>query len=67
MRTTTAYMMQIQAGELCVIRSTTTLRDQCDRIDDALLHLSRGEIVTIAGSDVAELRQRVEIAIVQTA
>jgi hypothetical protein len=29
--------------------------------------LSRGEIVTIAGSDVAELRQRVEIAIVQTA
>jgi hypothetical protein len=63
--TTTAYMMQIQAGELCVIRSKTTLRDLCERVDDALLHLSRGEIVTIAGNDVAELRRRVQIAMGQ--
>lgn len=62
---TVAYQLQIRDGQLCTIRSTTTLRDLCDRVDDALLHLSRGEIVTVAGGDVAELRRRVQIALGQ--
>lgn len=64
-KATVAYQMQIQDGALCVVRSTSTLRSNCDHIDDALLHLSRGEIVTIAGGDIAELRRRVQIALQQ--
>jgi hypothetical protein len=45
------------AGELFVA-ATTRLRTDCATVDDALLRLSRGEEVTVAGSDMVALRAR---------
>lgn len=52
-----AYQCQVNAGEL-VTRSTSMLRTYCATVDDALDRLSRGEAVTVAGSDMAALRRR---------
>lgn len=53
---TTAYRCWVQDDFLQVAR-TTTLRTQCVDVKDALLPLSRGEVVTVAGSDMAALRE----------
>ena len=52
---TTAYRCWIQDDFLQVAR-TTTLRTECTSVEDALLPLGRGEVVTVAGSDMAALR-----------
>jgi hypothetical protein len=48
------------AGEL-VTRNTSMLRTYCAAVDDALARLSRGEEVTVAGSDMAALRNRLRL------
>jgi hypothetical protein len=40
------------------VRSTTCLRSECTQIDDAEAKLRHGETVTVAGSDMAEVRRR---------
>lgn len=55
-----AYRCQVMAGEL-VTRSTSMLRTYCAAVDDALARLSRGEEVTVAGSDMAALRNRLRL------
>lgn len=54
---TTAYACQVVGGELFVHR-TTTLRSECAKVDDAMQRLARGEVATVAGGDMAELRRR---------
>ena len=51
-----AYRCQVQDGQL-VATPTTSLRTLCVAPTDALEPLSRGEWVTVAGSDVAALRR----------
>ena len=57
-----AYQVQVRDRQVHV-KSTTMLRDLCVKVDDALPALSRGEIVTVAGSDMVELRRRLDIAL----
>lgn len=53
----TAYKCRIY--EYTLTRTpTTTLRSECARVDDACERLQRGEEVTVAGSDIEKLRQR---------
>lgn len=59
-----AYQVQVRDRQVHV-KSTTMLRDLCVKVDDALLALSRGEIVTVAGGDMVELRRRLDIALGQ--
>jgi len=35
----------------------------CTGVEEAMLRLSRGETVTVAGSEMVELRRQVELAI----
>lgn len=55
-----AYQVQVRDRQLQVVRSTTTLRAMCTGVEEAMLRLSRGEAVTVAGSDVVEVRRRVD-------
>lgn len=57
---TSAYKCQVQDGEL-VIRSATALRSECVEPEEAIPLLGRGEWVTVAGSDMAELRKRLGV------
>lgn len=50
-----AYRCRVQDGQL-VATPTTSLRKLCVEPDEALAPLSRGEWVTVAGSDMAALR-----------
>ena len=61
---TSAYKCQVNAYELTV-QPTTTLRTQCVRLDQALAALARGELVTVAGSDMAALQVHLAQAGVQ--
>jgi hypothetical protein len=54
-----AYVCQVYDGQL-VTRATSMLRTYCATVDDALLRLGRGEAVTVAGSDMAALRRRLQ-------
>lgn len=54
---TTAYICVVQAYKL-EVTPTTKLRTQCVKVADAFEALQRGETVTVAGSDMAQLRQR---------
>lgn len=40
------------------VRSTTTLRSECTPVDEAVQRLLLGEQVTVAGSDMVEVRRR---------
>lgn len=53
---TTAYRCWVQDSILCVSGSLMVGRKSCLSVEDALLPLSRGEIVTVAGSDMVVLR-----------
>lgn len=57
-----AYRVQVFDRQV-LVNSTTTLRSECVAIEPALQRLSRGEIVTVAGSDMAELRRRLDIVL----
>lgn len=57
---TTAYRCQVQDGEL-VMQSLMIGRKQCVEPADAIPLLGRGEWVTVAGSDMAELRRRLGV------
>jgi len=61
---TSAYKCQVHAYEL-VIQPTTTLRTECAKLDQALAALARGEEVTVAGADMAELQMHLAQAGVQ--
>jgi len=61
---TSAYMCQVHAYQL-VIQPTTTLRTECAKLDQALAALARGEEVTVAGADMAELQMHLAQAGVQ--
>jgi len=54
-----AYRVQVRDRQIHV-QSTTTLRSMCTAVEEAMLRLSRGEVVTVAGSDMAEIRERVD-------
>ena len=58
-----AYQVRVQDRQLQVVRSTTSLRSMCTGVEEAMLRLSRGETVTVAGSEMVELRRQVELAI----
>lgn len=58
-----AYQVRVQDRQLQVVRSTTSLRSMCTGVEEAMLRLSRGEMVTVAGSDITELRRQVDLAI----
>ncbi len=57
-----AYRVQVRDRQIYV-QSTTALRSMCTPVEEAMLRLSRGELVTVAGSDVVEVRRRVEAEI----
>lgn len=54
---TTAYECKVQ-GDKLETKPTTRLRSECARVADAQEKLSRGETVTVAGSDIEQLRSR---------
>lgn len=58
-----AYQVRVSDRQLQVVRPTTTLRSMCTSVEEAILKLGRGETVTVAGSDVVEVRRQVELAI----
>lgn len=58
-----AYQVRVQDRQLQVVRSTTSLRSMCTGVEEAMLRLGRGEMVTVAGSDITELRRQVDLAI----
>jgi len=56
---TTAYRCQVNDGQLTVTQ-TTMLRSLCASTSAALALLASGERVTVAGSDMAELRRMLD-------
>jgi protein involved in polysaccharide export with SLBB domain len=54
---TTAYQCTVQAYRL-ETTPTSRLRTDCATVSDAQERLQRGETVVVAGSDMAQLRQR---------
>jgi hypothetical protein len=54
-----AYRVQVLDRQIYV-QSATTLRSMCMAPEEAMLRLSRGEVVTVAGSDMVEIRRRVD-------
>ena len=50
-----AYRCQVQDGWLHVA-AHSTLRSECVSVPDAVQRLARGEVVVVAGSDMATLR-----------
>lgn len=54
---TTAYECRVQADKL-ETKPTTKLRTDCATVDHAYEVLSRGETVTVAGSDMMRLRSK---------
>ncbi len=54
---TTAYECTVQEYRLVTV-PTTRLRTDCATVSDAHERLQRGETVAVAGSDIAQLRQR---------
>lgn len=58
-----AYQVRVRERQLQVVRSTTSLRSMCTGVEEAMIRLSRGETVTVAGSEMAELRRQVDLAI----
>ena len=53
---TKAYDCQVRDGALHIVRDRTTLRDLCTKPEDAIEALARGQVVIVAGSDIAALR-----------
>lgn len=45
------------------VQSTTTLRSMCIGVEEAMIKLGRGEVVTVAGADMAELRRQIDLAL----
>lgn len=58
-----AYQVRVQERQLQIVRSATTLRSMCIDVEEAMIKLSRGETVTVAGADMTEVRRRVDLAI----
>jgi hypothetical protein len=58
---TTAYKCKLENGSL-VVAPTTKLRSECKSPQEALPLLTAGEEVTVAGSDMHELRLMVAAA-----
>lgn len=54
---TSAYRCQVQDGELVIV-PTTSMRSECASPEEAIPRLGQGEWVTVAGSDMAEIRKR---------
>lgn len=54
---TTAYECRVQADKL-ETKPTSKLRTDCATVDHAYEVLSRGETVTVAGSDMMRLRSK---------
>lgn len=54
---TTAYRCQVQEYRLTTVHDPK-LRSECATVDDAIQRLERGEAVTVAGSDMGQLRSR---------
>lgn len=54
---TTAYKCTVQAYKL-ETEATSRLRTDCATVPDAVERLERGETVTVAGSDMMQLRSR---------
>ncbi len=54
---TTAYECKVEAYKL-ETKPTTKLRTDCATVSDAQERLERGETVTVAGSDMMQLRSR---------
>ena len=57
-----AYRVQVRDRQIDV-QGTTTLRSMCTAVEEAMLRLSRGEVVTVAGSDMAEVRRRIDLVL----
>jgi hypothetical protein len=57
-----AYRVQVRDRQIDV-QGTTTLRSMCTAVEEAMLRLSRGEVVTVAGSDMAEIRRRIDLVL----
>ncbi|GIK73816.1 MAG: hypothetical protein BroJett021_28040 [Chloroflexota bacterium] len=54
-----AYWVRYDADRRWLhVRSTTALRSECPTVEEAIERLHQGEQVTVAGSDMAELRRR---------
>lgn len=54
-----AYRVRYDAAQRWLhVRSTTALRSECPSVEEAVRRLRQGEQVTVAGSDMAELRRR---------
>ncbi len=56
--TTTAYRCKVIDGVKLTTMHDPKLRTECATVDDAMLRLQRGETVTVAGSDMGQLRSR---------
>lgn len=61
---TVAYICQVVDGSLDVVQKTT-LRKNCVPVGDAMVRLSYGEAVTVAGGDMADLRKKLGKAAVE--
>ena len=59
---TSAYRCRVMDCALYV-ESTTRLRSECAPVQDALARLGRGEVVVVAGSDLAALRKILKCAV----
>lgn len=57
-----AYRVNVRDRQIHV-QSTTTLRSMCIGVEEAMIKLSRGEVVTVAGADMAELRRQIDLAL----
>lgn len=55
---TVAYRCRVIDEIKLVTEHTSMLRTECATVDDAVQRLNRGEMVTVAGSDMGQLRSR---------
>lgn len=55
-----AFRVQVSDRQIYV-QGTTALRSMCVAVEEAMLRLSRGEQVLVAGSDMVEIRRRVDV------
>ncbi len=53
---TGAFRCQVQGNEL-TLTGTTTLRQLCVPVEQAVLALSKGEMVTVQATEMAKLRE----------
>ena len=57
---TTAYECKVQGFILETVRSKVWPSNECERVTDAVDKLAKGETVTMAVSDMAQLRKTLE-------